>query len=1616
MKKGLVFLCSLLATSHVFAQLSITAVSPDQADPGTTGLMVTFTLPNSTPPTPPVEISPDSVMIGSLVGKSVNRPSLDTVTAVFDIPAGEAVGAKDCTVTFTTPMGTTVFTKTGGFTVGAAAVDVYTNGPPASGYNLFSPLTSTNTYLMDNDDNIVKTWSSSYNPGQSVYLLDDGSLLRPANTGSTNFNTGGCAGRVEQYDWVGNLTWAYDYDTTEHRSHHDVRMLPNGHVLMIAWEKKTETEAVNLGRNPSLLNDGELWPDSIIEVAPTGSYGGTIVWEWHAWDHLIQDYFPLAANYGVVADHPELIDLNYGSGNSADWLHINSIDYNAERDQILLSVHNFSEIWVIDHSTTTAEAAGSAGDLLYRWGNPAAYDSGTSTDQQLFAQHNAHWIGDGLPGAGDILIFNNGQNRPGGDYSSVDEIVPPVAPDGSYTNGLPLAPVWTYTNSVATNFYADHISGAQRLKNGNTLICEGTEGYVFEVTSDGGLVWDYTDNGNLFRFERYAPDFAGFDNTELALPTVPYAVVDTHQTTFFDTSSEITEPATNDVLHGQDAGHAGNQPCYEISPDGLTVYDYNTGLTWTRSPDWNADGTIDINDKMTQSEASTYVDTVNAASFGGHSDWRLPTIKEMYSLMDFRGTDPMSDDTSTLVPFIDSDYFEFAWGDTNAGERTIDSQVATSTLNQDPVMGGGIQTMPGLNIVDGRIKGYPITKDFLVYYCRGNTSYGVNDFEDNGDGTVTDHATGLMWQQNDSGAGMLWADALDYAQAMNASNYLGHSDWRLPNAKELHSILDYNLEPTTDGSASIDPIFTCTTITNEGGAVDWPWYFTGTTHIQQDGGASHAVYVCFGRAMGYFNSVWEDVHGSGAQRSELKTYDTAGYTYIPDGWYFTTSPQGDAARWYNYVRLVRDAELTAVDTTPVVGITTTNQTVAYAVTEFSISGTNNEWVVGSLVWSNELTAANGTVAVSGTNFSIASIALDTGTNRIAVTGTNSLGIAASDSVSIVRESTPAYASVIYVNASTPAAPGAQDGTAWATAFEDLQDALAVATTQEIWVAAGVYYPDEAAAGFAMVTNDSSATFTLIDGISLYGGFAGDETNLSQRDPGTHSTILSGDIDQNDADEGLDILESYTGIAGTNSLHVITVAEGVESLVLDGFIVTAGDAGGTDAEGKGAGLYAAGGTFEIRQMGFYGNAAYEKGAGLFADSADLVVSNCTFAGNGSYRGGGMLLSGGTSEVVSCTFSGNAVVMGFKGGHEQGAGMMIENGASGTVRACSIINNSADDDGAGLCIDASDITVQDCTFRGNEATFNGGAVLVNAAEVIFINPLMTGNKGNNGGALHARNSGSKVTLVNASLSGNQARSLGGAIFNNNTSSVTIENSIIWNNQSDGEIATNTASVVNLNSSTTTVYHCLIANSGGSINWDAGIGIDGGNNLDEDPQFLAGINPATAPNENGTFSLSYTSPAINAGSNALVNVSTDLDGNARIYDSIVDMGCYEATDDGSDADGDSLTDYAEGVHYGSDPALADTDGDGSDDGDEAFIGSDLTDEGSVFLISIQNTGADELTLSWPTFKSGLFYEVYATTNLVSGEWEYVGATSASNLTRTVTNNVIFCRVEVIDGSEMF
>jgi hypothetical protein len=372
-----------------------------------------------------------------------------------------------------------------------------------------------------------------------------------------------------------------------------------------------------------------------------------------------------------------------------------------------------------------------------------------------------------------------------------------------------------------------------------------------------------------------------------------YVIVDTGQERCYDNFREISCPQSGEPFYGQDAQYQGNQPAYHDNWDG-TVTDLNTGLMWQKTP----------GAKVTYGEAVSGADDFNLAGYG---DWRLPSIKELYSLILFNGTDPRPEDVNTTnaVPFIDTNYFDFEYGDVSAGERIIDAQYWSSTNYVSTTMNGAA-TIFGVNFADGRIKGYPRdmgqlgqTATHFVRYVRGNADYGVNNFTDDGDGTITDAATGLIWSKGDSGMGMEWEDALAWIQQKNEGNYLGYNDWRLPNAKELQSIVDYTRSPQTTNSAAIDPLFETMKIINERGETDYPFYWTGTTHVNEAAGGNAAVYIAFGDVLGYMMNSWTDVHGAGAQRSDPKIGDPNSY---PHG----RGPQGDAIRIYNFVRCVRD--------------------------------------------------------------------------------------------------------------------------------------------------------------------------------------------------------------------------------------------------------------------------------------------------------------------------------------------------------------------------------------------------------------------------------------------------------------------------------------------------------------------------------------------------------------------------------------------------------------------------------------------------------------------------------------------------------------------------------------
>lgn len=433
-------------------------------------------------------------------------------------------------------------------TVGAITYDATLS---QDGYNLFYPHNQSQVYLMDNCGKLVHTWDAGENtrPGNSAYIMDNGDVIlafRPAAITEDPIWAGGGGATIERRTWDNEVVWSYTKNDELGRLHHDFAVMPNGNVLAIQWEAIDSLTAVQNGRNPDLIEQGWLWPDKVIELQDDGEGGADVVWEWRIMDHLIQDFDENASNYGVVEEHPELIDINFGSnGGHPDWNHANAIDYNLYTDQIMISIPTFDEIWIIDHSTTTEQASshsgglsGIGGDLMWRWGNPEAYDRGDSLDQKLYYAHHCHWsffgLSAGHPDFGKIAVFSNRNS----DTTSMVHLLNPVFDDYDWFYPLqddvytPADFDWSYGPEGDDNIHSDILSSVQRLENGNTLIGIGRSGKAIEISPDEEIVWEYITplqggepvaqltelplSANLtFRMERYPVDFAGFYGQDL---------------------------------------------------------------------------------------------------------------------------------------------------------------------------------------------------------------------------------------------------------------------------------------------------------------------------------------------------------------------------------------------------------------------------------------------------------------------------------------------------------------------------------------------------------------------------------------------------------------------------------------------------------------------------------------------------------------------------------------------------------------------------------------------------------------------------------------------------------------------------------------------------------------------------------------------------------------------------------------------------------------------------------------------------------------------------------------------------------------------------------------------
>jgi len=396
-------------------------------------------------------------------------------------------------------------------------------------------------FLLDKNGQRVHTWKNSLHTpeGTTAELLENGLLLRSVAIEDallTHHFPVGAHGTIELVDWDETVLWQFSrIEVGKHCLHHDSEPLPNGNILVTSYEALTVADAEALGWRPQVIKtprgDGFVWVEKILELKPNLEDGSTeIVWEWNVLDHIVQDHDATKPNYGTIAENPRKLNLNYTQFERffftmGQLFHINAVSYNAERDQIVLSSAKFDEFWIIDHSISREEAAGEQGDLLYRWGNQSAYDTGRFEDKALFWQHDVQWMNPARPHSGDIMIFNNGAQRNadgsvnhnerglgfGNAYTEILEISLPFQPDGQYDWSKPAEISWGYNRDGSKGVFSPFMSSASRMPDGNTLLVLGYNKRLIEVTDNGETVLDYRlgGPGRIYRALRYSDDYSG---------------------------------------------------------------------------------------------------------------------------------------------------------------------------------------------------------------------------------------------------------------------------------------------------------------------------------------------------------------------------------------------------------------------------------------------------------------------------------------------------------------------------------------------------------------------------------------------------------------------------------------------------------------------------------------------------------------------------------------------------------------------------------------------------------------------------------------------------------------------------------------------------------------------------------------------------------------------------------------------------------------------------------------------------------------------------------------------------------------------------------------------------
>jgi len=379
------------------------------------------------------------------------------------------------------------------------------------GVILVNDASSNRIYLMEKEESIIlKEWDLPSGIGNDGELLENGNLLVALTDPDPVYNFGGFGGRIAIITPEDEIVWDYEYSDSINLAHHDIEMLPNGNVLVLAWEKRTGAELIAKGYNGPYES---IYAEKLLEINPANNQ---IEWEWNVWDHLIQDNDAEFENFGIVAEHPERVNLNYidplKDGNyNGDIFHSNGLEYDADRDLIYLSVNYFSEVWVIDHSTSTEEAKGvtggqydRGGNLVYRFGNPSAYNN--VGDRMFFHNHHPNLV----PGSNSILVFSNGIESMD-PHSTVYELELPDDFQLKTQVNNELNVLWSFSHP---DLFSPKVSGAQRLSNGNTLITEGDSGY-WEVTDSGEIVWKFESEGFFWRGYHYSKTATNILNQNL---------------------------------------------------------------------------------------------------------------------------------------------------------------------------------------------------------------------------------------------------------------------------------------------------------------------------------------------------------------------------------------------------------------------------------------------------------------------------------------------------------------------------------------------------------------------------------------------------------------------------------------------------------------------------------------------------------------------------------------------------------------------------------------------------------------------------------------------------------------------------------------------------------------------------------------------------------------------------------------------------------------------------------------------------------------------------------------------------------------------------------------------